>query len=250
MGTVDSMALFSLNYGLYIVSSSFGGKRSGCVVNTLQQVTNTPEKLSVTVGKDSFTCSLIKQSGVFGATVLTEKTDMEVVKAFGFRSGKDGDKFARYDIGEDENGVPYLKNHMAARFSCRVESVTDVGTHLTFVGVVTEGEKLSVEPPMTYTYYHNTKNGLTPPSAPSFREDTGKKGWRCTVCGYVHEGDLPEDYICPVCGVTAEQFEEQKPGAKRWRCKVCGYIYEGDEFPEDFICPICGVPSDEFELIE
>ena len=206
---VESNAFYKLSYGLYVISSAFEGKDSGCVVNTLQQVTSKPERLSVAVNKQNYTAQIIGASGVFTASVLVRQAEMELIRGFGFRSSKDVNKFNEYRCRRDSNGVLYLTEQTAARFSCTVEQTVDVGTHIIFIGAVTEGECLSDEDVMTYAYYHSVKNGMTPPNAPSYREVSQSMGWRCTICGYVYEGDvLPADFECPVCGAPAAVFEK------------------------------------------
>lgn len=205
---MDQKSLFQLSYGLYIISTSAGGVDAGCVVNTLQQVTGSPPQLSVAVNKENYTGELIGRAGKFCATVLTQDVDMELVRVFGFQSSRDTDKFTGRDARRDEAGLPYLTGGMAARFRCDVSKTLDVGSHVMYVGEVREGEILSGGEVMTYAYYHQVKNGITPPKASSYQPAEEKKGWRCTVCGYVYEGDpLPGDFVCPVCGVPASKFE-------------------------------------------
>lgn len=166
---MDATALFKMSYGLYVISTSWQGKDSACVVNTLQQVTNMPNQLSVAVHKENFTCGLIEQSGMYAATVLTNETEMNLLRYFGFRSSKDVDKFEGRAFDRDQAGLPYLTEHMAARYSMKVTAKLDVGTHMLFVGEVLESEILSDEPVMTYEYYHKTKNGITPPKASGYQ---------------------------------------------------------------------------------
>lgn len=209
---IDEKSFFKLSYGLYIVSSKAGEKAGGCVVNTLAQVTAVPEKLAVTVSKDNYTTELIQASGYFTGTVLTEATDMNTIAAFGFRSGKDIDKFDGFSAQTDVNGVPYLTDTMAAVYSCKVVGQLDLGTHIMFIGEVTEAKTLNDAPVMTYDYYHRIKKGTTPKNAPSYKktvEVSGKKAFRCKVCGYVVEAEsLPDDFVCPICHQGRDAFEE------------------------------------------
>lgn len=205
---MDQKAFFQLSYGLYLLSTTLEGRDSGCVVNTVAQVTSEPAKLSVTVSKNNFTCGQIEQSGCFAATVLTQQADMNLIAAFGFQSSKDHDKFSGFPIKRDGRGVPYIEQTAAARFSCKVEQTLDLGTHILFVGLVEEAEVLEGGEVLTYSYYHQVKKGTTPKNAPSYQKEPEKKGWRCTVCGYVYEGDpLPDDFRCPICGRSREYFE-------------------------------------------
>ena len=259
---MDMTAFFKLTNGLYIVSSSNGEKDAGCIVNTVLQVTAEPPRLSVTVNKQNATADVIRESGYFAATVLTETADMGLIGTFGFRSSREENKFSGFAAQRDENGVPYVTEHMAARFSVKVEQTVDVGTHWMFIGEVTEAEKLLPEHMMSYEYYHSVVKGGTPKNAPSYQAGamppapaapTGER-WRCTVCGYIHEGPLPEGFACPICKVGADKCEKieealAKEENERWRCTVCGYIHEGP-LPEGFTCPLCGVGTDSFEKIE
>jgi len=198
---MESAALFKLSYGLYLLSSADADGASGCIINTLEQVTSAPAQLIAVSNKSNYTTSLIERAGVFSATALTEGTDMGLIAAFGFRSGRDVDKFTDFHVELDGNGVPYIKNTMAAQFSCKVVQKLDVGTHILFVGQLTDARVLSDLPVMTYAYYHQVKKGTTPKNAPSYQAPTAQKGFRCTVCGYIEDklDALPEDYTCPIC---------------------------------------------------
>ena len=149
---MDQTAFFKLSYGLYIISTTFEGKDAGCVANTLHQVTSSPAQLAVTLNKDNYTEQLIEKSGRFAAVVLTEYCDMDTIKNFGFCSSRDNDKFEKCVYQRDTHGVPYPKEHMAARYSLRVVQTLDLGTHVMFVGEVEEAEVLSEEEVMTYAY--------------------------------------------------------------------------------------------------
>lgn len=206
---MNETALFKLSYGLYIISSTHDGKDAGCVVNTLHQVTATPIQVSVAVNKNNFTQQIIEQSGMFNASILTQDTPMELIKRFGFQSSKDHDKFDGIAYERDTRGIPYITHHMAAQLSCKVVQKLDIGTHMLFIGEVVDAQVLSDDEVMTYAYYHKVKNGTTPKNASSYQANTEKKGWRCSICGYIYEGEvLPEDYICPVCGAPASVFEK------------------------------------------
>lgn len=206
---MDEKAFFKISYGVYIVSSCDNDKQSGCVVNTLSQVTSKPATLSVTVSKNNFTEKIIEKSGYFAAIVLTQNAPMELIGEFGFKSSKDVDKFAKFNTKLDSNGIKYVTDFAAARYSCKVINSVDLGTHVMFIGEVLDTEVLSNDEVMTYSYYHSVKKGTTPKNAPSYTETTAKKGYRCTVCGYILEADeIPEDFICPVCGAGKDKFEK------------------------------------------
>ncbi|MDF2567658.1 MAG: flavin reductase [Oscillospiraceae bacterium] len=206
---MDIQAFFKLSYGLYIVSGSFEEKQSGCIANTLIQVTAMPEKLSVTLSKENFTTKLIEESKHFNATVITQNASMNTIAKFGFRSGKNVDKFEGFEVKTDDFGTKYVVKEMASMFSCKVISTHDVGTHITFIGEVEQAEILSDEPVMTYDYYYQVKKGKTPKNAPSYKEEKAKKGYKCSICGYVHEeATLPDDFVCPVCKKGREVFQK------------------------------------------
>ena len=211
---MDIQAFFKLSYGLYVVSARSGEKKYGCIVNTLQQVTAEPPMLSVAVNKNSVTAKAILDSGRFCGTVLMETADLHLIGTFGFKNSEAVDKFAAFSTKEDENNIPYLTEHAAARYSCEVAGTLDLGTHILIIGKVTEAEILSDEPVMTYDYYHRVVKGGTPPTAPSYKGNISHKPaqkaqWRCKICGYIYEGDpLPADFVCPICGQGADKFEK------------------------------------------
>lgn len=259
---MEMQAFEALSCGLYIVSAAAGGKDAGCVVNTVTQVTNTPNVLMVAVNKENFTAGAIRQAGAFSVAVLDETATMELIGRFGFRSSRDLDKFEGVDFALDENGMPFPVEGVNAHFACRLVSEVDAGTHALFLGEVTDCAVHSARPSMTYGYYHRVKKGLTPPKASSYMAPaaSARKQWRCTLCGYIYEGDaLPADFRCPICGQGAEVFEELQPApapaapagagpaVTQWRCTLCGYIYEGETLPDGFVCPICGQGTEMFE---
>ena len=205
----DLKAFFTMNYGMYLVSAKAGERASGCVVNTLSQVTAEPLQMTVAIHKENLTTELIRESGHFAAVVLSQEAGMDLIGVFGFQSGRDRDKFAGFPTRQDEDGVPYVCRHVVARFSCQVTKEMDMGTHVLFLGRVTAAEILSDELPLTYTQYHEVKKGKTPPKASSYLPpQQAGSGYRCKICGYILEGDrLPADFVCPVCGRGPEAME-------------------------------------------
>lgn len=167
---MDETALYKVTYGLYVVSAEAEGEKSGCIVNTLQQVTAEPVRLAVTVSKESFTCGLIEKAGRFAAVALDQRADLPYIGRFGFRSGKDFDKFGGIAASEDEAGMPYPLDAACAHYSCRVTDILDLDTHLMFVGEAEESEILGEDEPLTYTYYRNVIKGRTPKNAPSYQK--------------------------------------------------------------------------------
>lgn len=200
---MNKEGLKKISYGLYIVNTL----GSGCLINTLNQVTSDPAQVTITINNDNYTAQKIKESHKFNVTVLTENVNMDVIKEFGFKSSKDHDKYQDFKVYEDKNGIPYIKEGMAALIECEVEKEINLQTHTMFIAKVNNTTILSDDKVMTYDYYHQVKNGLTPPKSPLYNEI--KKGWRCKICGYIYESDdLPEDFICPICGAPATMFEK------------------------------------------
>ena len=167
---MNEKALYKITYGLYVVSAQADGRRSGCVVNTLQQVTSEPIRLSVAVNKDNFTCQLIQKAGRFAAVALDQRADLMAIGRFGFRTGKDFDKFEEIPFAQDAAGMPYPVEASCAHYSCKVEQTLDLGTHILFVGLAEESEILSEEEALTYSYYRNVIKGNTPKNAPSYQK--------------------------------------------------------------------------------
>lgn len=205
---MDMTAFFKMSYGLYIASTVHEGKQYGCVLNTMAQVTSSPAQISIALNKGNATTAAILASGVFSGVVLTEETPMDTIATFGFQSSKDVDKFATLAHSTDKNGVAYPNEHMAAQFTCHVVGSLDVGSHMLIIGEVEDCQVLSEEAPMTYAYYHKVKKGQTPPKASSYQEEAPKaSGYRCSICGYIYEGDaLPADYKCPLCKQPTSAF--------------------------------------------
>ncbi len=166
---MDEKALYKATYGLYIVSAAAQGKASGCVINTLVQVTAEPVRLSVAVSKENLTCELMERSGRFAAAALDQRADLPYIGRFGFRSGRDLDKFADIATGKDGAGIPYPLDAVCARYSCKIVQTVDVGTHMLFIGEAEEAEILSEQEPLTYAYYRNVIKGGTPKNAPSYQ---------------------------------------------------------------------------------
>ena len=201
---MDNKALFSLQYGVFILGSQSNGKINACVTNTCMQVANDPVRIAISVINTNLTCQMIKDSGFFTLSVLDKKTTFETIKRFGYQSGKNVDKFEGFtDYSMDQNGCPYLSSQICALFSAKVIAAQDLGTHTLFTAEVLDAKITSREEPITYAYYQSY---IKPkPAAPT----SGKiVGWRCKICGYVHNSpELPNDFTCPLCGHPAEDFE-------------------------------------------
>ena len=196
----DLTALFKIGYGLYVVTSNDGTKDNGLIVNTVSQVTNTPNRVAVCINKQNYSHHIIKQSGIMNVNCLSTDAPFSVFEAFGFRSGRTVDKFEGCSPLRSDNGLVFLPKYINAMMSLKVEQYVDLDTHGMFICEVTEARVLSDKPTMTYTYY---QDNVKPKP-----ETQGKKGYVCKVCGYVYEGDeLPEDFVCPLCKHGAADFE-------------------------------------------
>jgi len=199
----DPTALFNIGYGLYVVTSNDGKKDNGLIVNTVTQVTNTPNRIAVTINKANYSHHVIKQTGVMNINCLTVDAPFKVFEAFGFVSGRNVDKFKDCEPLRSENGLVVLPRYINSFMSLKVEQYIDLDTHGMFICSVTEARVISERETMTYSYYH--ANVKPKP------EVEGKKGYVCKICGYVYEGSpLPEDFVCPLCKHGAEDFEEIK----------------------------------------
>ncbi len=206
---MDKSILRDLSYGMYLVSSKKGDKDVGCIANSAMQITSNPITIAVSINKDNYTHSAIEEKKEFVLSVLPEEIDSKVIGTFGFQTSRDIDKFEEMDY-ELKEGYPILTS-VIGYIRCKLVKVVPMGTHTIFIGEAVAMEKIRKEPPMTYAYYHAVKKGNSPKNAPTYQEETvtsGKKRYVCTVCGYVYEGDLPEDFVCPICGVSRELFEE------------------------------------------
>ncbi len=196
----DLSALFNIGYGLYVVTCSDGKKDNGLIVNTVTQVTSTPNQIAVTINKDNYSHHIIKQSGIMNINCLSQDAPFSVFQRFGFHSGRSVDKFEGEEVFRSDNGLVFLSKHINSFMSLKVEQYVDLGTHGMFICSVTESRVISNAETMTYTYYQ--KNVKPKP------ETQGKKGFVCKICGYVYEGDeLPEDFVCPLCKHGAADFE-------------------------------------------
>ena len=199
----DPAALFNIGYGLYVVTSNDGKKDNGLIVNTVTQVTNTPNRVAVTINKANYSHHVIKQTGVMNVNCLTVEAPFKVFEQFGFVSGRNTDKFKDCSPLRSANGLVVLPRYINSFMSLKVEQYIDLGTHGMFVCEVTEANVISDKETMTYAYYH--ANVKPKP------QTEGKKGYVCKICGYVYDGSpLPEDFVCPLCKHGAEDFEEIK----------------------------------------
>lgn len=258
----DLTALFKIGYGLYVVTSNDKGRDNGLIVNTVTQVTSSPNRIAVTINKNNYSHHVIKQTGIMNINCLSVDAPFKVFEDFGFRSGRNVDKFADWETFRSDNGLVFLPKYINSFMSLKVENYVDLDTHGMFICSVTEARVISDVETMTYSYYHS--NVKPKP------QTEGKKGFVCKICGYVYEGDtLPEDFICPLCKHGASDFEPigeetVEPKFKKYKCMACGWVYDEEkgvpengiapgtkfeDLPEDFTCAACGVKKELFAEI-
>jgi len=234
---MNSKALHKISYGLYVVCSKNGNKINGQIANAMFQVTAEPQTIAISINKKNLTHEFIEKSKVFTVSVLSESTPMQFIGTFGFKSGRDIDKFkgVKYKLGKTK--TPIVLDNTLAYFEAKLIDKIDVGTHTIFVGSAEDGEILTEDSPMTYEYYHKVKGGYSPKTAPTYSGEMDKKieekkeeekmsKYVCKVCGYVYDPengdpdggiepgtkfeDLPDDWVCPVCGAGKDQFEKEQ----------------------------------------
>ena len=264
---MDMTAFYNLSYGVYLCTSWDNGAPVGCVANSAMQITSSPATIAVSINKENYTHRCIEDCGHFAVAVLGEHCDPRLIGVFGFRTSAEVNKFEEFPyavrgkLPVPDGGISY--------FSCKVVEKMDTATHTVFLGEVIDAGNLQKDAPMTYAYYHRVLKGKTAAKAPTFNqapmpeEEVKQYEYVCRICSYVYRGEtpfeeLPDDWVCPICGVGKEEFcrrevKAARPAAKsgQYVCKVCGYVYDGkvpfEELPDDWVCPLCGVGKSEFE---
>lgn len=231
---MNKAALQKCSYGVYIVSTQSDGKLNGQIANTACQITSEPATVSVSLNKDNLTHDLVNKSKVFSVSVLSEDAPMQFIGRFGFKSGREADKFDGVNFRIGKTSSPIVLDYVTSYMDCELISSMDVGTHTIFVGRVVDAEMVGEGRPMTYEYYHQVKGGRSPKTAPTYvapgepekilqKEGKSMASYTCLVCGYVYdpaEGD-------PAAGIVA------------------GTAFE--DLPDSWVCPVCGAPKSEFE---
>jgi flavin reductase (DIM6/NTAB) family NADH-FMN oxidoreductase RutF/rubredoxin len=223
---VDIEALFKISYGLYIVCSGDKDHGNGFISNTVFQVTSEPAKFAVCCNKNNFTSELILKHNAFSVSVLDQNASSEIIGTFGYKSGRDFDKMAGKNIRYGDTGVPVLLDECIAYFEFKLLKTTDEGTHLIFIGELVNAEIINInKEPLTYGYYRQVKKGAAPKNAPTYidksrlaepKDNLLSKRYKCPACGYVYDDatenvkfiDLPDDWVCPVCGSEKSDFFE------------------------------------------
>lgn len=203
MNEYDPKALFKIGYGLYVITVNDGKKDNGMICNTVMQVSLSPDRIAVSISKANYTHDVVKSIGVMNINCLTTETPFELFKQFGFKSGRDTDKFAGEKVFHSANGAPVLGKYINAFISLKVVQYVDMNSHGLFICEITDAAALNDNESMSYSYYHaNVK------PKPQVKK---QKGFICKICGYIYEGDeLPADFICPICKHPASDFEPIK----------------------------------------
>lgn len=204
---MDKKAMYKLSYGLFVLTARDGEKDNGCIINTAIQAASEPNQLSICVNKANYTHDMIKRTGKFTVSVLSEQADFELFKHFGFQSGRDVDKFVDFtDCARGADGLFYITKGTNAYISVSVAKTVDLGSHTMFIGEITYMAVLSDAPSTTYEYY---QNHIKPKPQAVGKTDEGQTVWRCRICGYEYVGEeIPDDFICPICKHPASDFEK------------------------------------------
>jgi len=230
---MNPKALWKLSYGMYVVSSKNGEKLNGQIANTVFQITSEPPTIAVSINKQNLTHDFIEESKVFSVSILSVEADMKLIGHFGFKSGKDFNKFENANYKSGSTGAPIVMESVAGYIEAEVIDSLDIGTHTVFIGKVVDAEILNDLEPMTYTYYHQIKGGKAPKTAPTYIapdkvktnfEEAEMDKFKCTICGYIYDpaiGDpdsgiepgtpfdkLPDGWLCPICGAGKDVFEK------------------------------------------
>jgi flavin reductase (DIM6/NTAB) family NADH-FMN oxidoreductase RutF/rubredoxin len=225
---LNTKALFKIGYGVYIVSSKNESKINGQIANTVFQVTSDPPTIAISINKLNLTHEYIEKSKVFSVAILEKETPLTFIGNFGFKSGRDINKFDGVNFKLETTGAPIIIDNSVSYLEAEVINSIDVFTHTVFVGKIVNADVLSDKEPMTYAYYHQVKGGTSPKNAPTYVkeekvEEQMNKKYRCTICGYIYDPekgdpdsgikpgtkfeDIPNSWVCPICGANKDQFE-------------------------------------------
>jgi flavin reductase (DIM6/NTAB) family NADH-FMN oxidoreductase RutF/rubredoxin len=214
---MDISALYDLSYGVYLVTAMDGDRPTGCIANSIMQITSDPVTIALSMNHDNYTHGCISKTGRFAVSILPQDAAPALIGRFGFRCGRDFDKFEgiRFRMA---NGTPLPEAGMCGHLVCEVTDRMETPTHTVFLAKVTDAERAPGKTPMTYAYYHSVIKGKSPKNAPTYqapekKEPAARTVWKCRLCGYVYDGtvpfeELPEDYRCPICGAPKSSFEK------------------------------------------
>lgn len=206
---MDKNVLRNLSYGMYVIGSK-DDRYVGCIANTVVQITNNPISIAISINHNNYTNEIIKKTNKFSISILSEKSNPEIIGTFGYTSSKDVDKFKNFETNELE-GIPVLTDS-CGNIVCRVTNTIETSTHTIFLGEVIAMENFTDDKPMTYSYYHNILKGKSSKNSPTYIEEETETSekltiWKCNICGYETEMDeLPDDYKCPICGQPKSAF--------------------------------------------
>lgn len=227
---MNKKAIQKICYGVYIICSKSNGKLNGQIANTVFQITSEPPTVAISINKENLTHEFILKSKVFTVSILSKSAPMSLIGLFGFKSGREIDKLKGIKYKISDTGAPIILDNTVAYLDCEVLSSTDVGTHTVFIGKIVDCDILSDEEPMSYAYYHEIKGGKSPKTAPTYikeektEEISQSEKYVCKICGYTYDPekgdpennvspgttfkDLPETWICPICGAPKSEFEK------------------------------------------
>lgn len=228
---IDLSALFKVSYGMYVVSSGKGKMQNGFISNSVFQVTAEPPQFAACCNKDNYTANIIKETGAFSISVLKQDASTSTIGTFGYKSGRDTEKLKDANFIEGELGIPIVTEDTIAYMECKLVNTFDVGTHFIFIGEVIHSKLIDDSTPLTYAHYRETRKGVAPKNAPTYidksklkkQETTKQNKFRCVICGHIYDPalgdpdsgiasgtkfeDLPDDWTCPVCGASKDDFE-------------------------------------------
>jgi flavin reductase (DIM6/NTAB) family NADH-FMN oxidoreductase RutF/rubredoxin len=261
---MDLNAFYKIGCGMYIVSTAHGGKLNGQLVNAVVQVTAEPPQIAVSLNKQNLTCQMCAKSGVLTVSVLDKEAPMTFMGRWGFKSGRDIDKFEGVQVRMGKNGAPIVLDHALAYFEAKVTGSIDAGTHLVLIAEVTEAEILRDEEPMDYMYYRMVKKGLTSKFAASYQAKPGNEGTGRTAQGIGTTTPEPANQKGGMDSTAARMSVPPLAAPARYRCNICGYVYDpenGDpdsgvkpgtpfeSLPEGWKCPVCGAGKERFTAL-
>jgi len=223
---MNEQALYLINYGLYIVGSKADSKINAQISNTVFQVTDKPNTIVISINKSNYTHEFIEASKLFTVSIIAKTAPLSLIGNFGFKSGKNVNKFEKISHLLTKNGLPVVLEHTLGYIECRVVNSIDVFTHTLYIGEVIDAEIFKKDEPMTYAYYHEIKNAQAPKSTPIYQAPKSSKKYVCKVCGWVYDPEVGD----PDGGI--------KPGT------------EFEDIPDAWVCPVCGAAKSDFELLK